>query len=62
MIERIIKCDVPGCNNEETDNVGAGWSRWGHLTGKRNKETEQELFYLCPKHLDKVFDFLLEED
>ncbi len=58
--QRTIKCDVPSCREQCTEKMhGDGWPEWGEVKGKRDTETGSETFGLCPRHLSRVFEFML---
>ena len=58
---RKIQCNVPDCPGvAEEAAPNAGWPGWGVLQGKMNDETGEADFHLCPTHLARVFNYLLE--
>lgn len=58
-ILRTIECNVPGCVETAVETKpNAGWPGWGAVLGKRDDETGETDFHLCPIHLKEVFEFL----
>ena len=59
-IRRVVFCNIKDCNKESTEEYhGKGWPGWGLIKGKKDTETGEEEFYLCPDDLNTVFDFAL---
>lgn len=55
-ILRTVKCDI--CEEIQTEKIpGMGWPGWGMIQGRQGPNGETD-FYLCPEHLDLVFDFI----
>jgi len=59
MVRREIQCDVEGCEARAVEQApGRGWPGWGDIRGRRNAETGETTFHLCPEHLNEVFKHL----
>jgi len=58
-LRRFVDCDVNGCEESMPEVIfGQGWSNWGEVKGRQDTETGASTFFLCPKHLNQVFDFV----
>ena len=56
---RKIQCDVNGCPEELlVEGEVKGFPNWGAVQGKIDDGTGEVRAFLCPKHLNKITDFI----
>jgi len=56
---RTIYCNVKGCKNKHAEtSFNQGHPEWGHLAGRQNPETGEEVAHLCPEHTEMYFNLL----
>jgi len=61
-IEKTISCDIKDCDMKLISTLEhKGFKNWGVVQGRVNEKGESNC-YLCPKHLDKCFEFIQGKD